>query len=252
MQALLYIPAVVGFAAALIAIGGAPKWDPTQHGLRRLTATGRVALAMAAIALLASSVLTWRAQQSADFQRIQRERITTVAHTELRLAIRQLSGPFFEVLFRETGQVPPEFGLVPLNVLDQPNRTVLAALDLNAASPFTPATGPPLKWWDAFQGSATNASKQIDRVLLIYAPYLDSDVLALVSELQTSEFLVMRLQRLGEHVTMNASEGRPLPFRYAEPSPDHPWGYEHFWGLVSELDKKLTKDETRLRRWGKP
>lgn len=88
-------------------------------------------------------------------------------------------------------------------------------------------------------------------MLQIYAAYLDSEVLALLSELRTSEFLVWRLQRLKEHVDNNIHVRGPILFHYVEPNPSHPWGYEQFWSLILALDRKLLKDTDRLRPWGR-
>lgn len=100
MNVVHYIPSIVAFAAALVALIGKPKWDPEKRGLRRLTVTGRLTLALATIALLSSFALTWRAQEAADLRRAQQEKITRVAHTELRLALQDLSGWFVEVLWQ--------------------------------------------------------------------------------------------------------------------------------------------------------
>src|SRR6266568_8966791 len=100
MNVVDYLPSIVAFAAALVALVGKPKWDPEKRGLRRLTLTGRLTLALASIAILSSFALTWRAQQAADLRRTQQDRITRVAHTELRLALQDLSGWFVEVLWQ--------------------------------------------------------------------------------------------------------------------------------------------------------
>lgn len=44
----------------------------------------------------------------------------------------------------------------------------------------------------------------------------------------------------------------PLYFIYAEQNPEHPFGYEHFWNTMIQLDSKLLKDEALLRQWGRP
>jgi hypothetical protein len=252
MDIVAYLPALVAFVAALVAVVGAPKWDATKRGWQRLTRVGRLTLVLATFALLGSLVLTWRAQEAADSQRASRERVSLVAHTELRLALRQLSGPFYEVLFREADVVPPEFGIVPANILDAKSRRLLASLDLNASSPATPAEGRPLKWGEWFAESATTADGEISRVLQTYAAYLDADVLAAISDLRTSEFFGLRLKGMDEFLKANAFRGNePLLFIYADPNPHHPFGYEHFWNVMIELDTRLAKDESRLRRWGK-
>jgi hypothetical protein len=252
MDIVAYLPAVVAFVAALVAILGAPKWDASKRGWHRLTRAGRLTLLLAGFALLASLVLTWRSQVAAESQRASRERVGLVAHTELRLALQQLSGPFYEVFLREAGDVPPEFGIVPANILDAKSRKLLASLDLNAESPATPAEGRPLKWGVWFAESAKAADGEIGRVLQTYAAYLDPDVLAALSDLRTSEFFGIRLKGMDDFLKANSFRGdEPLLFMYADPNSDHPFGYEHFWNVMIELDARLAKDEARLRRWGK-
>lgn len=251
MQLVAYLPAVVAFVAAIVAIAGPKKWDANKRGWRRLTRAGWLTLLIAVFALLASVMLTWRSQVAAESQRASRERISLVAHTELRLALRQLSGPFYEVL-SESGAVLPEFGIVPENILETENRQVLASLDLNAESPATPASGRPLKWAEWFAYSAKAADDRIGRVLQIYAAYLDADVLAALSDLRTSEFFELRLKGMDELLEMNSHKrDEPILFYYADPNSDRPFGYEHFWSVMIELDSQLTKDETSLKRWGK-
>ena len=247
MNALDYIPAAVAFAAVLVALAGKPKWDPTKEGIRRLTTTGRVTLAVAVMALVASVALTLRAQQAADLQRVQRDRITRVAHTELRLAIQHLSGWFVEVLVQTAAnsyapgyQGPRTSGLAfPLCMLDKGDRELIAAAtDVIARPPFSHSSGTR----EVIQSSSKEMSAQIDRTLQIYAAYLDSDILALLSDLRTSEFL----ERL-HHLDMNSR--LDLPVEERERHPDA-LGYEHVWELVGQLDRKLFRDAANPRIWG--
>ena len=96
-----YISAIVAFLAALIAVVGKPKWDGSKHGFRRLNRTGLLAVALASMALACTIGLTWSAQRAAEEQRTQRDEIRKLAHTELRLAIQELSEQFVGVLVRQ-------------------------------------------------------------------------------------------------------------------------------------------------------
>lgn len=252
MDVVAYLPPVVAFFAALLAIVGAPKWDASKRGWHRLTRAGRLTLLLAGLALVASLVVTWRSQVAAESQRTSRERVALVAHTELRLALERLSGPFYEVFFRETGEVRPEFGIVPANILDTRSRKLLASLDLNALSPAVTGDGRRLKWGEWFGELAKAADDEIGRILQTYAAYLDSDVLAALSDLRTSEFFEIRLKGMDDFLKANSHRGdEPLPFMFADPNSDLPFGYAHFWKVMIELDARLAKDEARLKRWGK-
>jgi len=240
MNALDYSPSIVAFAAALIALVGKPKWDPEKRGLQRLTSSGRLTLALATIALLSSFVLTWRAQQGADLRRIQQEKITHVAHTELRLALQDLSGWFVEALWQaKLDTVRPGYsgprtsGLIfPQCMLNNGDRALIAAKLKN--QPWRK---------EAIKDAAIRASGEIDRTLQIYAAYLDPDVLSLLSELRHSDFL-FRIQRIEEQPMLDIPEAERGHF------PPDAFGYEQFWNLVMQLDARLYRDEANERIWG--
>jgi len=234
MRLLEYVPGIVAFVAALVAIVGTAK-----SGGRPLPRAKQINLAAAILALLASLTLTLRAQRNADFRALQQARISTLAHTELRLAIMKMIGPF--------RINDPSFGLVPKDALEATVRAQLAMSDLKG---LATNYSPPLPMWQVFQDAAVGGSAEVDRVLQIYAPYLDSEILELTSELQRSEFL-FRLRSLKEHVEDNSFIERPLPFAYSDPRPaegrEDPWGYERFWALIQKLDTALQRDEGKLR-----
>ncbi len=240
MNAADYIPSIVAFAAALVALVGKPKWDPEKRGLRRLTPAGRLTLALASIALLSSFALTWRAQQAADLRRIQQEKITRVAHTELRLALQDLSGWFVEVLWQAKldtvvpgYQGPRTSGLIfPQCMLDDRDRAMIAA-KLKAQP----------GWRDSIKDAAIRSSAEIDRTLQIYAAYLSPDVLDAVSALRHSEFL-FRIQRIEEQPMLDVPPGDRGHY------PPDAFGYEQFWKLVAQLDGMLVRDTNNNRVWG--
>jgi hypothetical protein len=240
MNAVDFIPSIVAFAAALVALVGKPKWDSKKRGIRRLTVTGRLTLVLATIALFSSFGLTWRAQQAADLRRSQQEKITRVAHTELRLALQDLSGWFVEVLWqakldtvRPGYEGPHTSGLIfPQCMLNDGDRALIAAkLKVQPG------------WKDRIKSSAITASGNIDRTLQIYAAYLNSEVLAAVSALRHSEFL-FRIQRIEEQPMLDVSPGERSHF------PPDAFGYERFWKLVVQLDEILLRDTTNNRVWG--
>ena len=264
-----YVPAIVAFIAVLTGLLGKPKWDPAKRGLRRLSWTGHTTLVVAAAALLASILLTDIAQKKADVHHTQRQQIERVAHTELRMAIRNLLRPFFApypyslgwkaqpvaLFFATDGQSSsPVSHLVPLNVnpLDHEFRTNLASTDLHAPYPYSLGwkAQPVIRWARAYQQTALRGSQDIDRVLLIYSAYLGSDVLVRVSDLRRAEFL-WRLVGLDDHVTERVgpfsyttpekidplkrpTSDNPVPFYYADPGPkNEPKDPRRDWGYDS-------------------
>lgn len=240
MNVLVFIPSIVAFAAALVALVGRPKWDPEKRGLHRLTGAGWFTLMLASVALISSFALTWQAQEAADLRRIQQEKITLVAHTELRLALQDLSGWFVEVLFQAKVdtvvpgyQGPRTSGLIfPQAMLNDGDRALIAA-KLEAQP----------GWKDSINDAAIRASAEIDRTLQIYAAYLDPDVLATVSALRHSEFL-FRIQHMDEQPMLD------VPVEQRDHFPPDAFGYEYFWKLVVHLDETLVRDGANDRVWG--
>lgn len=85
------------------------------------------------MALVFAIYLTHRTLTAADFQRRQRDRITRIAHGELRSAIRRLNDPFFEALRSQSDSPSPALALVPNDIRDPTTRSALASAALSYA-----------------------------------------------------------------------------------------------------------------------
>lgn len=240
-----YIPGLVAFAAVVLATFGGDKTDKSQRGWRRLTRVGWLALLLAVIALGAGVAVTRHSQQALAEQERQRKVLRSIADKEVRLALHTLTQWFFRLV----GDDGPEarFVLAPPHVLDRDR--VLKAQEIDIRRPmeiFSPATS----WAELLESSTNRGSQQLTQALQIYAPYLDPDALELISELRTSEFLVLRLGRLQEFVEDNKSV-KALHFHFINPPGmvDHmDTGYERFWRIVIRLDKVLDLDNAKLER----
>jgi hypothetical protein len=71
-----------------------------------------------------------------------------------------------------------------------------------------------------------------------------------LSELRTSEFLVLRLRGLDDYVNMK-KEAKVLGFHFVDPPSmqDHmDTGYKPFWDIVTSLDSVLERDDAKLER----
>ena len=248
MNAFDYIPALVAFVALLVGVTGRSKWDSTQTGLRRLTPTGRATIALGTAALLASMLLTIRAHNSADAATQQRDRLRKIAHSEIRLALHQITGPFF-ILFGDDS-AEAQLQLVPPHINDPDRMVSVLRIDVRSKNTSLSGSSYPVPWVEVLKGNADRGATRIDRDMQIYAAYLEPEVLDALSELRTSEFLVLRLQLLDEHVKDNTGAAF-LPFPFASPPGMRDrmdFGFEPFWSLINKLDKLLEKDPTRLQR----
>jgi len=240
-----YIPIILAFAAAIVAIGGEKKMNPAKRGLRRLTKTGWAAFALAVVALLTGIATTWRSHVALEAQARQREILHSVADTEIRLALHTITQNFFLLLDDDAPDA--RFALVPPHVFD--SKRIQAAQSIDIRQPL-PIFSPPTCWAELLRSSADRGSQQLTQALQIYAPYLDPEVLALLSELRTSDFLVLRLRGLDDYVSMNKQVDK-LYFDFVDPPGmlDHmDTGYDHFWKIMSRLDTILKKDKPELER----
>lgn len=240
-----YLPGAVAFAAALLAIAGGKKTISTKRGISRPTRTGWFALGLAVAALASGMAITWRSQQLLEAQARQRATLRSVAHAELRLALHSITQWFFLLL----GDDGPHarFALVPAHVFDM--KSVQEAQTVDIRKPLA-IFSPPTTWAELLQTSADRGSQQLTQVLQIYAPYLEPDVLALLSELRTSDFLVLRLRGLRDHVEMN-KHVQTLGFHFVDPPGmrDHlDTGWDRFWKIMVQLDRLLERDTKRLER----
>lgn len=237
-KTLEYIPAIVAFLALVMGISTFQKWDPNQVGLRHVTPFGWVTGGLGVAALVASLSLTGR-------QIRQRERLRKISHAEARLALREITYPFF-TLFGDDSE-GAALHLVPQHIQDRSKLTAVMHIDARSNSPFDHGSGY-VPWDKLLKAQADRGASRLDRVMQIYAAYLGPEVLEALSELRTSEFLVLRLQALDVHVNVNQHlKFLEFPFVNA-PDMSDMWGFGQFWQMVRELDELLHRDPDRLRR----
>jgi hypothetical protein len=242
MRAIDYIPAFVAAVALVLGIAGSPlSWNTRPHGfLRKLTSLGRVAFIVGVIGLIGSIYLTWQQHTELDFHTSQQEHLRRIAHTEIRLALRETIGPFFNLFGDDTKE--SQSLLVPAHIEDPDRLKAVMRIDVRSKSPFDEGYGP-LSWDRVLKEAADRGAARIDRVMQIYASYLEPDVLEALSDIRNSEFLVLRLQGLDTDVEINKN----LKFLY------FPFvnvlGFGEFWKTMRKLDNKLLfSDPDRLRR----
>lgn len=246
MDLVAFIPSIVAFLALLLGITGHPKWDAKQKGLSQLTRTGWVAISLGIGALLASQVLTWRAQQAADVRARQHQTLRTIADTEIRLAIRQITSPFFILIGDDTEESVVNRQLIPEHIQDADRITKALEIDVRASNISLSGVSYPVPWASVLEGNAQRGAAEVDRILQTYSAYLDPAVIEALSDFRRSEYL-WRMSHLIEYAEGNSHvEFLPLPLPSAKEGGDR-YGFEKFWSAVQKLDGLLTMDERRLR-----
>ncbi len=245
MKTLDYIPGPLGALALLISIGGSPfSWDGSQGGLQGLTGLGWTSIVLGALALFSSLFLTWRRHGELDAVAHQHRKLRSIADGEVRLAIKQITFPFFTLFGDDTEGAQLE--LVPDHIEDADRLASVLKVDIRSKEqPFSGGNyGVP--WAGVLKGNADRGIARIDRALQIYAAYLKPEVIESLSDLRSSEFLVLRLGRMDESVEMNVDvKFLSFPFPGARMGD---CGYTSFWNTIRVLDGLLAKDPDRLRR----
>jgi len=128
-----YLPSLVAFAAAVVALSGAKKTDPAKRGLGRLMRNGWIAIVLAVLALGASAAITRRSHDALAAQVRQQQALRSIAHAELRLSLHTITQWFFSLL----GDDGPEarYQLVPPHVFDK--ERIYAAQSVDIREPLT-------------------------------------------------------------------------------------------------------------------
>ena len=246
MKALDYVPAPVAFVALLVSVGGSSfSWDSVQ---RQLTPLGWTAIALGSLALAGSLFLTWRQHRDLDLQRRQRDQVRAIAHAETRLAVGQITWPFFSLFGDESEE--SFLQLAPPHIEDAERLTKVMQIEVRSQTPGLSGGTFGISWAEVLKRNADSGAARIDRVMQIYAAYLEPEVLEALSELRTCEFLVLRLQRLDEHVEENAQIAF-LHFPFPSPPEINDRfgsGFLSFWTIVRRLDQRLLREPARLRR----
>jgi hypothetical protein len=132
-----YIPGIVAFAAAVLAVMGGDKIDKTQRGLRRVW----LAIVLAVLALGAGIAVTRHSQEALAEQQRQRKIIRSVANTELRLAIRTITQWFFFLVDDDNANT--RFAPVPPHILDMQKVQAAQGVDIRKSPSFV---SPPTSW----------------------------------------------------------------------------------------------------------
>jgi len=239
-----YLPIILGFAAAMLAIGGEKKTNPAGRGLRRLTKSGWAALMLAMVALLTGVATTRRSHLALEAQENQRRILRSIGDTEVRVSLRTITNWFFALFHEDIKKT--RLDLVPPHLFD--NERIQAVKSIDIRQPVFLSPDYSESWAHILKSGADRGSQELNQAVQIYAPYLDPEVLSLLLELRTSDFLELHLKSLDRYADMNKSE-KTLNFYFVKPrgsvQPQAP-GYERFWEILSRLDTILEKDKTRL------
>jgi hypothetical protein len=228
-----YIPPLIAFAAAVVGVLGAPKWDAQAAGLSRITPMGWLVLAIGATALSASVLLTARNHREQTNQKQAKERITEIGKSQILRAINHTVFPFqHDTIWRRQCGRPES----PLDLLDDARRECLATLDLNSDSTYRNGSYDVVKWHNLLQSAAQKGAEEIRIALQIYASYLPPDVMEATTSLLYSRFLQYRLLLIHDVIDANTHNdpNRPVLFFWVRNDRMHNAEYEELWDLLAK------------------
>jgi hypothetical protein len=239
-----YLPPVIAFTAALVAVVGSPKWNGEAVGLSKITPLGWLVLAIGAMALTATILVTRRNRREQLQQKQMKERISAIGKKQLLRAIGHVTSPFcISVMWRDKCEVPES----PIDLLDTKRRDILSSLDLNADSTCRHGTFEVVKWHSLIESLATRGAYEITTALQIYAAYLSPEIIESTTGLLYSDFFQYRLLRIHDIVDANThgNPDRPVPFFWAKKEEGYNTDYEEFWQLMATAMTLCGSDSTQ-------
>lgn len=243
-----FIPPILAFAAAIVAVVGAPKWDAAATGFARITPLGWLVLAIGTMALTASILLTVRNRRDHVKQRETREQITKIAKSHLLRAMNHAIFPFRDsTIWRQQCERPES----PLDLLNSDRRRILASLNLNSDSSYRNGTFDVVKWHSLLERAAGKGVQEITTALQIYASHLPSDIMEAVTKLLYSRFMQYRLLLIHDIIDANThgQPDRPVLFFWVSDDRMHTDEYEEFWQLAAAAMSACGAD---LDKTGRP
>lgn len=180
-----YIPIILAFAAAIGAILG-NTWDKTQTGVKKLTSSGRYALALVIFSLIYSGVSTYQQRDQKQTEELEKKKIGKIVATEIDRSLVSLLAPF-KALYGEnkgTGFVPISIEMMlDKNALEAAQNTCLALRPKTFYS--FPDSG---TWNDIFRNDISSGLNRIDRLVDRYGMKMNADILDALHDLQANGY----------------------------------------------------------------
>lgn len=179
---------MLAFAAALGAIVG-NTWEKTQTGTRKLTSSGRYALALVVFSLIYSGVSTYQQRDQKQAEELEKKKIGKIVATEIDRSLANLLAPF-KALYGEnkgTDFIPEKEIAIEMmldeSALEAAQRTCLA---LRPKTFYTfPDSG---TWNDIFRNDISSGLNRIDRLVDRYGMKMNADILDALHDLQANGY----------------------------------------------------------------
>lgn len=238
-----YIPIILAFSAALVAIVG-NTWDKTQKGARKLTSSGRYALALVVFSLIYSGVSTYQQRDQKQAEELEKKKIGKIVATEIDRSLASLLAPF-KALYgenKDAGFTPEREITIEMmldeSALEAAQRTCLA-LRPNTFYTF-PDSG---TWNDIFRNDISSGLTRIDRLVDRYGMKMNADILDALHDLQANGyFSVYAKPRVVRDSTSKKAKGALPPCVIGQAIGSH----KQYLNMLNRI-KKLNHADTLVR-----
>jgi hypothetical protein len=232
-----YLPPVIAFSAAVVAVVGAPKWNDQATGFAKITHIGWMVLFIGFLALAVSMVVTAKNNREKTQKRQMQERICAAGKAQMLEAVLHSIHPLRnDTIWKRQGRPTS-----PLDFLDPKRRELLAELNLNSVSPYMSGNFKEIKWHTMFEKAAKAGTKSMVTTLQIFVTYLPFEVIDAATKLLNCTFMQIRLLRMSDLVEANTHHDKNwrVPFFIVRNDEMHNQEYEEFWNLITQAMKLL-------------
>lgn len=181
-----YIPIVLAFATALVAIIG-NTWNKNETGIKKLTTSGRWTLALIAVSLVCSVALTYQQRDQKQREEIAKKTLGKIVNFELSKSLESITSPFRQLYIENAGgKYMPDKDISFDLMLAEPmlEKAQHTCLDLRPKTFYSfPDSG---TWNDIFRRGITYGIDRLDRLVDRYGSSMNADVLDAIHDLQAN------------------------------------------------------------------
>lgn len=246
MKALQILFPPVAFVLAVIGVLKKDTVDASKEGISRITKPGWIVLALAFVTFVPSLLIEIDSYIKEKTQTQENERVVRLAHTEVRLALMDLTEPF-RLAYHAVGTGEKShsylfsgFHLLPegLSMIDDKVQEQLGTINLDQKCSY--ACGGE-RWTQVFSTRTKTSMEKVQKVLDTSSDRLNADIRMKLSKLRSNGFL-------GSLINLTKVRARLGP-RFEDvinPADEYGSPYVDFWKLVDSLDKALIIDEAML------
>ncbi|NPE55551.1 hypothetical protein HLB25_19955 [Dickeya dadantii] len=183
-----YIPIILAFASALVAIIG-NTWDKAESGLKKLTTAGRFTFTLIVFALIYSLVSTYQQRDQKQHEELEKKKLGKIINTEITKSLNAIASPFRSLYIENNGgkyidDNDISFDLMLMEPMLEKAQRI--CLELRPKTFYSiPDSG---TWNDIFRTHITSGIGRLDRLVDRYGVSMSVDMLDAINDLQVNGY----------------------------------------------------------------